>query len=317
MLIYLLRRLLYAVPIALSVCLVCFLLVHIAPGDPINAILPPDAPADLVAQIRVTYGLDKPLPVQFGLWLWRLLHGDLGRSLATGRDIWPDLALALRNTVTLALAAAGIGFAIGGVLGSVAGANRGTALDRACVGVSVAGVSVPHYWLGMVLVVIFSVRLNWLPSMGAAPDDSGNWALDPEHLRHLLLPAITLSAIPMGIVTRTLRGIVAEILGQDFVTTLRGKGLRRWDVIGHVLKNAAPQSLAVMGLQLGYLLGGSILVETVFAWPGTGLMLNTAIFQRDIPMLQATILVLALFFVALNLAVDLLQTAIDPRMRRS
>jgi peptide/nickel transport system permease protein len=128
---------------------------------------------------------------------------------------------------------------------------------------------------------------------------------------------VTLSVIPMGIVTRTVRGIVSEILNQDFITTLRGKGLRRSGIIIHVLKNAAPNALAVMGLQLGYLMGGSILVETVFAWPGTGFLLNNAIFQRDIPVLQATILVLAMFFVALNLAVDLLQTAIDPRMRRS
>ncbi len=317
MLLYLIRRILYAVPIALSVSLVCFMLVHIAPGDPINAILPPDAPADVVASVRAAYGLDKPLPIQFGLWLSHVVTGDLGRSLATGRDIWPDLAAALQNTLILAAASAGIGFSLGTVLGSLAGANVGTWIDRVCVGVAVAGVSVPHYWLGMVMVIIFSVTLNVLPAMGSSPDGAGGWALDWVHLRHLILPAVTLSVIPMGIVTRNVRGIVVEVLGQDFITTLRGKGLRRSGVIVHVLKNAAPNALAVMGLQLGYLMGGSILVETVFAWPGTGFLLNTAIFQRDIPVLQGTILVLAMFFVALNLGVDLLQTAIDPRMRRS
>ncbi len=317
MLITILRRILYALPIALAVSLFCFALVHIAPGDPINAILPPDAPADVVDAVRKTYGLDKPLPVQFGIWLWKVLQGDLGKSLATGRDIWPDLSGALQNTLTLALAAAMIGFPIGIVLGSLAGAFRGTWIDRACVGTAVAGVSVPHYWLGMVMVVIFSVTLNWLPSMGASQDGSGGWSLDWEHLQHLVLPAITLSVIPMGIVTRTLRGIIGEILGQDFITTLRGKGLRRPGVVVHVIKNAAPQALSVMGLQLGYLMGGSILVETVFAWPGTGLLLNNAIFQRDIPVLQSTILVLAMFFVALNLAVDMAQSLIDPRMRRA
>jgi peptide/nickel transport system permease protein len=311
------RRILYAVPIALSVSLFCFLLVHIAPGDPINAILPPDAPADVVAQVKTSYGLDKPLPVQFGIWLMHILQGDLGRSLATGRDIWPDLKSALGNTIVLACAASSIGFPIGILLGSLAGAFRGTWIDRASVGVAVAGVSVPHYWLGMVMVVIFSVTLNWLPSMGASPDGSGMWHLDWGHLSHLVLPAITLSVIPMGIVTRTLRGIVGDILGQDFITTLRGKGLRRSGLIAHVIKNAAPQALAVMGLQLGYLMGGSILVETVFAWPGTGLLLNNAIFQRDIPVLQSTILVLAMFFVALNLAVDMAQALLDPRMRRA
>lgn len=317
MILYLLRRILYAVPIALSVSLVCFLLVHIAPGDPINAILPPDAPADVVASVRATYGLDKPLPIQFGIWLGHVITGDLGRSLATGRDIWPDLAAALKNTLILAAASATIGFTLGTLLGSLAAAFRGTWIDRACVGVAVAGVSVPHYWLGMVMVVIFSVTLNLLPAMGAGPDGTSTWSLDWAHLQHLVLPAVTLSVIPMGIVTRTLRGIVIEILGQDFITTLRGKGLRKPGVILHVLKNAAPNALAVMGLQLGYLMGGSILVETVFAWPGTGFLLNTAIFQRDIPVLQGTILVLAMFFVALNLCVDLLQTALDPRMRRA
>ncbi len=312
----LMRRIAYAIPIALAVSLFCFLLVHIAPGDPINAILPPDAPADVVAQVKASYGLDKPLPVQFGIWLVHILQGDLGRSLATGRDIWPDLHSALANTLVLALAACLIGFPLGTLFGSLAGALKGTWVDRLCVGLAVAGVSVPHYWLGMVMVVIFSVILNWLPSMGASPDGSGVWALDWDHLSHLVLPAITLSVIPMGIITRTVRGIVGDILGQDFITTLRGKGLQRGGLIRHVVKNAAPQALAVMGLQMGYLMGGSILVETVFAWPGTGLLLNNAIFQRDIPVLQSTILVLAMFFVALNLAVDLAQALLDPRMRR-
>jgi peptide/nickel transport system permease protein len=178
-------------------------------------------------------------------------------------------------------------------------------------------VSVPHYWLGMVLVVIFSVQLNWLPAMGAGPGGSSDWAWDWEHLQHLVLPAVTLSVIPMGIVTRTVRGIVAEIMNQEFVVALRGKGLTRRGVFLHVVKNAAPNTLAVMGLQLGYLMGGSILVETVFSWPGTGLLLNSAIFQRDLPVLQGTILVLAMFFVALNLVVDLMQTALDPRIRRA
>lgn len=316
MLLYLLRRLLYAVPIALSVGLVCFLLVHIAPGDPINAIVPADAPQELVEQIRRDYGLDRPLPIQFAVWLGKVAQGDFGTSLATGRAVWADLSVAIGNTLRLALAAALIGFALGTVLGGLAGSFQGSPIDKLAVAFAVAGVSVPHYWLGMVLVVIFSVQLNWLPAMGAGPGGSSDWAWDAEHLRHLILPAVTLSVIPMGIVTRTVRGIVAEILNQDFVQTLRAKGLSGRRVFLHVVKNAAPNSIAVMGLQLGYLLGGSILVETVFSWPGTGLLLNNAIFQRDLPVLQATILVLAMFFVVLNLAVDLVQTAIDPRIRR-
>lgn len=316
MLLYLLRRVFYAVPIALAVGFVCFMLVQIAPGDPINAIVPPDAPADVVEQVRKDYGLDKPLVVQFGLWLSKVAVGDLGRSLATGRPVWADLQSAIGNTLMLAFAASSLGFILGCVLGGLAGTFRGSVLDRTAVGVAVAGVSVPHYWLGMVMVVIFSVQLNWLPAMGAGPGGSSDWGWDWEHIKHLILPMVTLSVIPMGIVTRTVRGIVAEIMNQEFVVALRGKGLTRWGVFLHVVKNAAPNALAVMGLQLGYLMGGSILVETVFSWPGTGLLLNSAIFQRDLPVLQGTILVLAMFFVALNLCVDLVQTALDPRIKR-
>ena len=317
MLLYLLRRTLYAVPIALAVSLVCFSLVHIAPGDPINAIVPADAPQEVVDQIRREYGLDKPLPVQFGLWLGHVVQGDLGRSLATGRSVWSDLSVAVLNTLRLAVAASLIGFAVGCVLGGLAGVFQGTWIDRVATGLAVAGVSVPHYWLGIVMVVIFSVELGALPAMGAGPTGGGAWAWDWAHIRHLVLPAVTLFVIPMGIVTRTLRGIIAEIMGQDFVNTLRGKGLLGRTIFLHVVKNAAPNALAVMGLQLGYLMGGSILVETVFSWPGTGFLLNSAIFQRDIPVLQGTILVLALFFVVLNLLVDLMQTALDPRIKRA
>jgi peptide/nickel transport system permease protein len=163
---------------------------------------------------------------------------------------------------------------------------------------------------------VVSALLGWLPSTGAGPGGSGAWRPDLEHLRYIILPAITMSAIPMGIISRTVRALVADILSQDFVQALRAKGMGEWDVFKHVVRNAAPTALAVMGLQLGYLLGGSILIETVFAWPGTGFLLNTAIFQRDLPLLQGTILVLALFFVALNLIVDVLQTTLDPRIQR-
>jgi peptide/nickel transport system permease protein len=317
MFLYILRRLAYSIPIALAVSLVCFMLVHIAPGDPVNAIVPADAPQEMVEQIKHEYGLDRPLPIQFGLWLGHVVQGDLGHSLATGRSVWSDLSVALVNTLRLALVASFIGFSLGTLLGSVAGAARGTWVDRAATSFAVAGVSVPHYWLGMVMVVVFSVLLGWLPAMGAGPGGNSDWAWDWAHLQFLLLPAVTLSVIPMGIITRTVRGIVAEVLGQDFVNTLRGKGLLRGGIAWHVARNAAPGVLAVMGLQLGYLMGGSILVETVFSWPGTGFLLNSAIFQRDIPVLQGTILVLALFFVAVNLVVDVVQTMLDPRIKRS
>jgi peptide/nickel transport system permease protein len=317
MIYYLARRVLYAIPIALAVSLVCFMLVHIAPGDPVNAIVPPDAPQSVVDQIKHEYGLDRPLPVQFGLWLLHVGKGDLGRSLATGRPVWSDLGPATVNTLRLAVAASLIGFVLGVTLGGLAAAFRGGWIDRIATGFAVAGVSVPHYWLGMVMVIVFSVLLGVLPAMGAGPGGASDWAWDWNHMRFLVLPAVTLSVIPMGIITRTVRGVVSEILNQDFVNTLRGKGMLPRNIFVHVVKNAAPTALSVMGLQLGYLMGGSILVETVFSWPGTGFLLNSAIFQRDIPVLQGTILVLALFFVVLNLLVDLLQTALDPRIKRA
>ena len=175
----------------------------------------------------------------------------------------------------------------------------------------------PHYWLGMVLVIIFSAQLGWLPPTGAGPGGSDNWVWDWAHIRHMILPAVTMSVIPMGIIARTVRALVAEILSQEFIAGLKAKGMSAFGIFRHVVKNAAPTALAVMGIQLGYLLGGSILIETVFSWPGTGLLLNDAIFQRDLPLLQGTILVLACFFVVLNLIVDVMQTAIDPRIARS
>ena len=312
---YLLKRLGLVIPIAISVTVVCFSLVYLAPGDPLSAILPSDASIELIEKLKKEYGLDKPIPVQYVIWLGKALIGDLGTSIATGRPVSSEIGRAISNTLVLAFFGSAIGFSLGLAFGTIAGYKQGSWIDKTVTGIAVAGVSVPHYWLGMVLVIIFSVILGWLPAMGAGP--SGKWAWDLEHIKHVLLPAITISVIPTAIVTRTVRALVADILGREFVTALRAKGLTDRGVFIHVVKNAAPTSLAVMGVQLGYLMGGSILVETVFSWPGTGFLLNTAIFQRDIPLLQGTILVLALFFVGLNLVVDLIQTALDPRIKRA
>jgi peptide/nickel transport system permease protein len=318
---YLLRRLLYTLPIALGVTLLSFMLVYIAPGDPLNAIAPADAPAEVVTALKAAYGLDKPVPVQYGLWLARAVQGDLGVSIASGRAVRSEVMSAVKNTLLLAAFAALIGMVAGVILGALAGNHIGGLVDRVASGLSVVGVSVPHYWLGLVLTIVFSVWLDLLPAMGAGPgsasEGGGGWVWDWVHFRHLILPGLTLCVIPMGIITRTVRALVAETLQQEFVTALWARGLGKAAVFRHVAKNALPTILAVSGLQLGYLMGGSILVETVFAWPGTGFLLNTAIFQRDIPLLQGTILVLCMFFVALNLLVDILQPLIDPRMRRA
>lgn len=314
---YILKRLIYAIPIALSVTVVSFVLVYLAPGDPLNAIAPADAPEEVIQALKSAYGLDKPVPVQYGLWLMRAVQGDLGLSIASGREVTAEVLSAVSNTLLLAGMAAAIGVVLGCILGALAGYRHGTWIDKAATALSVVGVSIPHYWLGLVLTILFSIWLPWFPAMGAGPGGSGEWLWDLEHLRYLVLPAFTLSVIPMGIITRTVRALVADMLGQEFVIALRARGLSGGAVFRHVAKNTAPTVLAVAGLQIGYLMGGSILVETVFAWPGTGFLLNTAIFQRDIPLLQGTILVLCMFFVVLNLLVDILQPLIDPRMGRS
>jgi peptide/nickel transport system permease protein len=314
---YLLRRIVYTIPIMFGVSVVCFGLVHIAPGDPLISVLPPDASQAVKDQLMALYGFDKSLPEQFLRWLMRALTGDLGSSIATSRPVAAELYKAIGNTLILAVAATLVGFAFGCLFGFVAGYFRDTWIDKAASFVAVIGVSVPHYWLGMVLVIVFSVQLNWLPATGAGPSGSAAWQWDWANLRHIVLPAFTMSVIPMGIVSRTVRALVADILSQEFVSGLRAKGLLDYGVFRHVVKNAAPTALAVMGLQLGYLIGGSILIETVFNWPGTGLLLNNAIFQRDLPLLQGTILLLSLFFVLLNLVVDVMQTVLDPRIQRT
>lgn len=300
----------------LGVALVCFALVHLAPGDPLVSVLPPDASAELAARIRTLYGFDRSYPEQFVSWLWRAVQGDLGTSIATGRPVSSEVFRAVGNTLRLAAVATLIGFLLGSLFGFVAGYFRNTWVDRLASFLSVLGVSVPHYWLGMVLVILLSALTGFLPASGAGPGGSDRWAWNWEHIQFMVLPALTMSVIPMGIIARTVRALVADILDQEFVIGLRARGLTELGVFRHVVKNAAPTALAVMGLQLGYLLGGSILIETVFSWPGTGFLLNSAIFQRDLPLLQGTILVLALFFVLLNLVVDIVQGTLDPRIAR-
>ena len=314
---YILRRILYAIPIAFGVSVVCFSLVYIAPGDPLQTVMPPDATAETIAIVKHAYGFDKPLPVQFVIWLGHVLTGDFGVSISTRRPVFLEVTDALSNTSLLALFAVPLSFSIGFVMGAAAGCFPGRWIDRLVTGGAVVGVSLPNYWLGIVLVIFFSVQYMLLPATGMGPNGSTAFhILQWSDAKFLVLPVITLAMIPIGILARTTRAAVAEVRNQDFVQTLRAKGLSEWAVTRHVLKNALPQVMAVMGLQFGYLLGGSILVETVFTWPGSGFLLSKAIINRDVPVLQGTILTLALIFVAVNLIVDLLQSVVDPRIRR-
>jgi peptide/nickel transport system permease protein len=315
---YAARRILYAVPIAIGVTVICFGLVFLAPGDPMVNLLPPDAsPAD-AAYLRKLYGFDQPVPIQYAKWLLRAVTGDLGTSLQTGRPVITEVGRALSNTIVISLGAVLLAFSLAFVLGTLAGYYAGRPADRAFTAVSVVGVSVPNYWLGMVLIIVFSVQLGVLPATGMGSAGSDTFSLfNWEQVQYAILPVITLSMVPLGIIMRNTRAAIAEVLANDFVQTLRAKGLGEGMVIRHAVRNAFPQVLAVMGLQFGYLVGGSILIETIFTWPGTGFLLSKAILTRDIPVLQGAILVLAMCFVATNLAVDLLQTAIDPRIRRA
>lgn len=310
---YILKRLLHAVPVALAVSVICFSLVQLAPGDPLAVVLPADASQETVDAVKAQYGLDRPLVVQYFIWLGNVVTGDFGKSIATGRPVLSEISNAIGYSLSLAFLASLMALMVGLSLGMLAGYTIGSPVDKVASAFAISGVSIPHYWLGIVLVVIFSVQLNALPAMGAGTNPDAGIL---ERLRFMILPAVTLAAMPAGIVTRSVRALVAETLARDFVTALRAKGLTEVQIFGHVVKNSAPTALAVIGVQMGYLMAGSILVETVFSWPGTGLLLNSAILTRDIPLLQGTILVLALFFVAMNLIVDILQPLFDPRIKR-
>ena len=310
---YTLRRILYGVPVLLGVSIIVFALVQLAPGDAATLLIPPEAPKEVADQIRAKLGLDQPVYVQYVLWLGRLVRGDLGASVVTNMPVAGELLSALGNTLVLAVPAAFLGFILGTVLGALAAFNRGTVLDRIFSATAITGVSLPHYWVGIVLVALFAVVWNVLPAQGMGPSGfPRTWA----QFRHMILPVVTLSLIPMGVVSRLVRANVLEILSQEFVGSLQAKGLRERRVLRHVMKNAAPSALALMGLQFGYLLGGSILVETVYNWPGSGGLLNLAIFRRDIPVLSGTIVAIAAIFVVINIVVDVLQALIDPRIRR-
>jgi peptide/nickel transport system permease protein len=314
MLLFALKRLLYVLPIAFGVSVICFTLVYLAPGGPESALIPDNTPPAVAAQIREAYGFDKPRPVQYLLWLRRVLTGDFGVSITTRRTVLSEVAPAMLNTLKLAGGAILLACAAGIALGTLGAYRNGKAADRAIGAVGIAGISVPQYWLGMVLVVLFSVNLGILPATGMGDAQSGSFW---DQARHLILPTLTLAVVPAGLIARSMRSTVGEILGQEFIQTLHANGLPPSHVLLHVIKNAAPPALAVIGLEFARLLGGSILVETVFSWPGTGFLLNSAIFMRDLPVVQGTVLALAMFFVLTNVLVDMLQMAFDPRFKRA
>jgi peptide/nickel transport system permease protein len=315
---YALRRLILTIPILLGVTIICFALVQIAPGDPITSLVRPDTPPEQIAALRAYYGLDQPVVVQYLMWLWRVLGGNFGTSIANNAPVASEVMRAFANTIVIALISVLFAFVVSLVLGTIAAIRQGGIVDRLVTALAVFGISVPTFWLAVVLVIIFAVNLNWLPAtgMGASGSDSFNYFVWDD-FKFAIMPIVALALPPLAIMTRTTRASLSEILNQDFVQTLRAKGLGQFQIIIHAIRNIMPAAIAMLGLQLGYLIGGSVLVETVFTWPGTGALLNKAILTRDIPLLQGTILVLAGAFVLINLVVDLAQSLVDPRIKRS
>ncbi len=239
-------------------------------------------------------------------------------SLQTNRPVLTEVVGALGNTLVISAGAVLIAFPLAFGLGTLAAYHVGRPPDRVVTIASVVGMSIPNYWLGIVLVIVFAVKMGVLPatgmgSKGSAGFDIFSWG----QLKYAVLPIATMTLVPLGIIMRTTRSAVAETLNQEFVEMLRAKGLGPLAVLRHAVRNALPQVLTVMGLQFGYLVGGSILIETVFTWPGTGFLMSKAILTRDVPLLQGTILVLAMTFVAINLVVDVVQTGVDPRIKRA
>jgi peptide/nickel transport system permease protein len=315
--VYALRRLIMTIPILLGVTIICFALVKLAPGDPIQNLVRPETPPEEVAKLRAYYGLDQPVVIQYFVWLWRVICGDLGRSIANNALVADEVFRAFFNTITIALISVVLSFVLSMVLGVIAATRQGGIVDKFVTAIAVFGISVPTFWLAVVLVIFFAVNLNWLPAtgMGAGSDAFNYFVWDD--FKFAVMPIIALALPPLGIMTRTTRSALSEVLNQDFIQTLRAKGLSEFSIILHAVRNILPGATAMLGLQLGYLIGGSVLVETVFTWPGTGFLLNKAILTRDIPLLQGTILVLATVFVLINLVVDLAQSLIDPRIKRT
>lgn len=314
---YALRRLLMTIPILLGVTIICFALVKLAPGDPVQNLVRPETPPEDIAKLRAYYGLDQPVVIQYFVWLWRVLSGDLGTSIANNAPVASEVLRAFQNTIVIALISVVLAFFASMGLGIIAATRQGGLVDRFVTAIAVFGISVPTFWLAVVLVIVFAVNINWLPATGMGSGGSHDFNyFDWEDFKFAVMPIIALALPPLGIMTRTTRSALSEILNQDFILTLRAKGLSEFSIIMHAVRNIMPGAVAMLGLQLGYLIGGSVLVETVFTWPGTGFLLNKAILTRDIPLLQGTILVLATVFVLINLVVDLLQSLVDPRIKR-
>ena len=301
---FLARRLLLTVPVLLGVATLVFSLIHLIPGDPAQAMLGEAAPQADVEELRHRLGLDRPLLEQYGAFLKGLTKADLGISLRTGQPVTEQIVERMPATIELAAAAMLVAIAFAMPLGIIAAARRGTAVDHAAMTLSLAGVSVPNFWLGPLLAIVFAVELGWLPVSGR-----GTWA-------HLVLPAISLGAALAAILARMTRATMLEELREQYVQAARARGVSRLRaVLRHAFRNSLIPVVTLLGLQFGAVLTGAVITETIFAWPGIGRLLIQSIGFRDYPLVQGCILLIALTYVGVNLVTDMLYGVLDPRIR--
>lgn len=310
---YIVRRLLATIPVLIGITFVVFAMVSLAPGDAIKLMLGSETVnAANVERLQKELGLDRPWYEQYLRYMMGLLKGDMGRSIVYHRPAADQIKEKIGNTVVLAISSAVFALVVSIPLGVLAAAKRRSWVDYAATTLAMIGVSLPGFYLGLLMILLFGVRLGWLPIRGMGAAHAGLWA----YLRHLIMPSITLGSALAAILTRLTRSSVLEALSQDYVRTARAKGVREKIVLyKHALRNALLPVATTFGLQFGSLLGGAVITETIFSWPGIGMLAVNAVKQRDIPVIQGTTLVFALSFVLVTLAVDILYMLIDPRIR--
>jgi peptide/nickel transport system permease protein len=321
MLRYLARRLLLLLPVVLGAALIAFALLLLIPGDPAIALLGQEVSAEELVRFRHLLGLDRPLPVQFGLYVWRIVQGDFGGSITLHTPVLRLIRSTLPATLELTIASLLLSIIAGIPLGLLAARHRGGVFDTGTMVLAQLGVSMPVFWLGVLLILLFAVKLDWLPSFGRGPAllaavASGDAAAVADSLRHLILPAFTLAFFNLALLTRLTRWAVLEVLEEDYVRTARAKGqTERMVMYRHALRNALLPIITIIGLQFGNALGGAVVTETIYGWPGMGRLVVQAIGQRDFPVVQGAVLILALLFSLVNVAVDLAYGLVDPRIR--
>lgn len=309
---YIMRRLLGMVPVLLLVSVLVFSLLHLTPGDPAQSILGEEATPEAIAALRAKLGLDQPLPVQYVRWLGSTLRGDLGRSIRSNQPVSEAIVEKLPVTIELALLAMLVSLTIAIPAGIISAMRRNSAVDALSTFFALLGVSLPNFFLAILLILVFSLTLGWLPPFGYQPLTEGIGG----NLLRMILPAVTLGTALAAIVTRMMRSSLLEVLDQDYIRTARAKGLREGRMVrAHALKNALMPVVTIVGLQIGGLLGGAIITESIFVLPGIGRLLVDSIFQRDFPLVQGVVLFVSLAFLFSNFAVDLMYAYLDPRIR--